>query len=50
MVYQYRIETNLLQLFAHREKSEGFPKIYANNFEINIVAKQKQATLITTFF
>jgi len=24
MVYQYRIETNLLQLFALRENSEGF--------------------------
>jgi len=42
MVYQYRIKTILLQLFAHRENSEGFSIM---TFEVNIVAKQKQAYL-----
>jgi len=39
MVYRYRIETNLLQLFAHPKNSEGFSVII---FEVNIVAKEKQ--------
>jgi len=43
MVHPYRIETNLLQLFAHPESSEGFSVIYVIIFEINIAAKQKEA-------
>ena len=48
MVYPYRIETNLLQLFAHPENS-GFSIIYVINFEVDMVAKQKQTYLVTTF-
>jgi len=40
MVYQYRIYTNLLQLFAQPEISKWFSVII---FEVNIVAEQKQA-------
>jgi len=43
MVYQDRIETNLLQLFEHPEISEWFSIISVIIFEINIVADQKQA-------
>jgi len=43
MVYQYRIETSLLQLFPHRENSEEFSIISDIIFEVNIVSKQKQA-------
>jgi len=43
MVYQCRIETILLQLFAHPDNSEGFSTISDNIFEVSIVAKQKQA-------
>jgi len=43
MVYQYRIEINLLQLFTHREISEWFSIISVTIFELNTVAKQKQA-------
>ena len=39
MVYQARIETNFLQLFAHPENSEGFSIISLIIFEVNIVAK-----------
>jgi len=39
MVYQARIETNFLQLFAHPENSEGFSIISLIIFEANIVAK-----------
>jgi len=42
MVHQYRIETSLQQLFAHRENSEQFSVISVIIFEVNIVAKQKQ--------
>jgi len=48
MVYQYRIETNLLQLFAHLGTSEWFSTISVI-FEVNIVAEQKQAKLVTNF-
>jgi len=41
--FQYRLETNLLQLFAHPEKSEWFDVISVIMFEVNIVAEQKQA-------
>jgi len=43
MVYQDRIETNLLQLFVHPETSEWFFIISGIIFEVNIVADQKQA-------
>jgi len=39
MVYQYRIEINLLQLFAHPDNKEGFSIIYVIIFEVNIAAK-----------
>jgi len=42
MVYQDRIETNLLQLFAKQENSEWFFIISVIIFEVNIVAEQKQ--------
>jgi len=42
MVYKCRLETNLLQLFAHPEKSEWFSIISAIIFEVNVVAAQKQ--------
>jgi len=43
MVYQDRLETNLLQLFAHPENSEWFSAIYVIVFEVNIATEQKQA-------
>jgi len=43
MVHQDRLEKNLLQLFAHPERSEWFSIIYDIIFEVNIVAEQKQA-------
>jgi len=42
MVYQDRLETNLLRLFVHPENSEWFSIIYVIVFEINIVDEQKQ--------
>jgi len=42
MVWQDRIETNLLQLFAQQENSEWFSIISVVIFEVNIVAEQKQ--------
>jgi len=50
MVYQDRLKTNLLLLFAHPEKSEWFSLISVIIFEVNIVAEQKQAYLVTIFF
>ena len=50
MAYQDRIETNLLQLFVHLENSKSFSIIHVNIFEVNIVADQKQASLVTIFF
>ena len=43
IVYQNRIETNLLQLFAHPENSDGFSIISVAILEVNIVVEQKQA-------
>jgi len=40
MVYQDRIETNLLQLAGHQE---WFSIISGIIFEVNIIAEQKQA-------
>jgi len=50
MVCQDWIETNLLQLFAHPDTSEWFSIISGIIFEVNIVAEQKQAQLVTIFF
>ena len=47
-VYQDRIATNSLQLFAHPEISEWFYTI-PGIFEVNIVAEQKQALLVTIY-
>jgi len=41
-VYQDRFETHLLQLFTQQESSERFSIISAINFEVNVVAEQKQ--------
>jgi len=43
MVHQDRLETNLLQLFAHPETSEWFSMISVFIFEVAIVAERKQA-------
>jgi len=43
MVYQDRIETNLLQQLAHPETSEWFSIISGIGFEVNIVSEQNQA-------
>jgi len=42
VVYQYRVETNLLQLFAHRETSEGFSIISVIIFEVNILLNRNK--------
>jgi len=39
MVYQDRLETNLLQLFRHSENSKWFFNISVIIFEVNIVAE-----------
>jgi len=38
MIYQNRLQTNLLQLFAHSQNSEWFSMI-SDSFELNIVAE-----------
>jgi len=43
MVYEDRLETNLLQLFTYPENSEQVSIISGIIFEVNIVAEQKQA-------
>jgi len=43
MGFQDRLETNLLQLFAHQPTSEWFSIISAIIFEISVVAAQKEA-------
>jgi len=43
VVYEDRLETNLLQLFAQPKFSEWFAIISAIVFEANVVAAQKQA-------
>jgi len=50
MVCQDRLETYLLQLFAHPDTSEWFSIISVMNFEVNNVAEQKHALLVTIFF
>jgi len=42
MVYQDRIETNLLQLFVYPEKTEWCSIIFVIIFEVNIAAEQEQ--------
>jgi len=42
MVYKDRVETKLLQLFAHPENSEWFSIISYIIFEVIIVAEEKQ--------
>jgi len=42
MVYQDRLETNLLQLFGRPENSEWFSIISVIILEVNIVDDQKQ--------
>ena len=49
MVYQDRLETYLLQLFAHPATSEQCSTISVIIFEVKIVAEQKQAILVTIF-
>jgi len=51
MAYQDRLETYLLQLFAHPETSDRaiFYNLSVIIFEVNIVAKQKPALLVKIF-
>ena len=49
MVYHYRLETNLLQLFAHPETSEWYSMISVFIFEVDVIAEQKQAWLVNDF-
>jgi len=42
MVYQDRLETNLLQRFGHPENSEWFSIISVSVFEVNTADEQKQ--------
>jgi len=44
MVYQDRLETHFLQLFAHPDTSEWFSIISVTNFEVNNIAEQKLCT------
>ena len=50
VAYQDRIDTNLLQLFAHPEDSKWFSIIYVVTFEVNVVAEQKQAYCHRSFW
>jgi len=53
MIYEDRLERNLLQLFAHTRNSEWFSIITVIIFEINIVAEYvnaKRMTIIVYFF
>jgi len=49
VVYPDRLDTYLLQLFAHPENSEWFSVIPAIIFEVSIVAAWKQAQLVMMF-
>jgi len=49
MVYRDRLETYLLQLFAHPETLGEFSMISVIIFEVNIVSEQKQTVLIPLF-
>jgi len=48
--FQDQLETNLLQLFAHPQNSEWFSITFAIIFQVNIVAAQIQAQLVTNWF
>jgi len=48
MIDQDRLETNLLQLFAHTENSEWFSIIFVISFEVSIVAKHVNEKRLTT--
>jgi len=50
VVYKDSLEINFLQLFAHPENSEWFSIIFVIIFEVNIVAEQKQAQAVKSFF
>jgi len=43
IVYQHRIQNDLLQLFVHTETSKRFSIISCYIFEVNTVATQKEA-------
>jgi len=43
MVYKDRLETNLLQLFAHPQISKWFSIRSTIIFEVNVIAMQNQA-------
>ena len=47
MIDQDRLETNLLQLFAHTENSEWFSIIFVISFEVSIVAKHVNEKILT---
>jgi len=47
MIYQERLETYLLQLFAHTLSSEWLSIISVISFEVNIVAKHVNAKRMT---
>jgi len=47
MIYQDRLETNSLQLFARTQNSEWFSIIYIIIFEANIVAEHVNAKRMT---
>jgi len=47
LIYQYPLETNLLQLFAHTKNSEWFSIISVISFEDSIVAKHVNAKTMT---
>ena len=49
MIYQDRLKTNLLQVFAHTENYVWLSTIPVIIFEVNIVAEQRQALLVTVF-
>jgi len=49
MFFQDKFETNLFQLFTHPLNSKWFSIIFAIIFEVNIVAAQMQARLVTIF-
>jgi len=46
MIYQDRLETNLLQLFAHTQNSEWFSIIFVIYFEVNTVAEHANAQIM----
>jgi len=47
MICQDRLETNLLQLFAHTQNSEWFSMISVTVFKINFVAESVNAKRMT---